>query len=121
MAIRPLTDLQTAYLDSMDALRYGIGAQSVRVKQSREQPLPSNKFHFKTGEVARLTGVSARTLRRWEEWFCWKLQPKKAPSGHRVYSRSDLRSVLLIRDSLLKGRKVLLRIARDRRSDLKAG
>lgn len=50
-----------------------------RVKHWSEEPAP-----YSIGHVARLIGVSASTLRLWEEQGL--LQPAKSPSGRRTYS-----------------------------------
>ena len=55
-------------------------------------------FH-KIGEVSRLTGVDAATLRYWEKEFAL-LRPQKSRSGQRIYSQRDLELVLKIKKLL---------------------
>jgi len=51
---------------------------------------------FRIGEVSRLTALKAFVLRYWETEFPM-LQPVKAPSGHRLYRREDVETVLKIK------------------------
>ena len=51
---------------------------------------------FRIGDVSRLTGIKAFVLRYWETEFPM-LQPVKSPSGHRLYRREDVQTVLEIR------------------------
>jgi DNA-binding transcriptional MerR regulator len=51
---------------------------------------------FRIGDVSRLTGIKAFVLRYWETEFP-TLQPVKSPSGHRLYRREDVQTVLEIR------------------------
>jgi DNA-binding transcriptional MerR regulator len=51
---------------------------------------------FRIGEVSRLTATKAFVLRYWETEFPM-LQPVKAPSGHRLYRREDVETVLKIK------------------------
>jgi DNA-binding transcriptional MerR regulator len=51
---------------------------------------------FRIGEVARLTATKPFVLRYWETEFP-TLQPVKSPSGHRLYRREDVQTVLEIR------------------------
>src|SRR3990172_8158244 len=48
------------------------------------------------GEVSRLTETKAFVLRYWETEFPM-LQPVKSPSGHRLYRREDVETVLRIK------------------------
>src|SRR5579864_3225478 len=57
--------------------------------------LPQKDF-FRIGEVSRLTGIKAFVLRYWETEFP-SLQPVKSPSGHRLYRREEVQTVLEIR------------------------
>ena len=54
------------------------------------------KSLFRIGEVSRLTAIKAFVLRYWETEFPM-LQPEKTPSGHRLYRREDVQTVLEIR------------------------
>jgi|GEM_PF-1137994 len=60
--------------------------------------LPDRKY-FKIGEVASLLGVEAHVLRYWETQFP-QLKPHKARSGHRLYRRREVETLLVIKDLL---------------------
>jgi DNA-binding transcriptional MerR regulator len=51
---------------------------------------------FRIGEVSRLTETKQFVLRFWESEFPM-LQPVKSPSGHRLYRREDIQTVLTIK------------------------
>jgi DNA-binding transcriptional MerR regulator len=51
---------------------------------------------FRIGEVCRLTQTKPFVLRYWETEFP-SLQPVKSPSGHRLYRRQDIDTVLEIK------------------------
>ncbi len=63
--------------------------------QSQHVELPPKNL-FRIGEVSRLTATKAFVLRYWETEFPM-LQPVKAPSGHRLYRREDIETVLEIK------------------------
>ena len=63
--------------------------------QGQRDDLPSKDL-FRIGEVSRLTATKAFVLRYWETEFPM-LQPVKAPSGHRLYRREDIETVLEIK------------------------
>ena len=63
--------------------------------QSQPVPIPPKDL-FRIGEVSRLTATKAFVLRYWETEFP-TLQPVKAPSGHRLYRREDIETVLEIK------------------------
>ena len=54
------------------------------------------KTLFRIGEVSRITATKPFVLRYWETEFPM-LQPVKAPSGHRLYRRQDVETVLEIK------------------------
>ena len=58
-----------------------------------------DKLYFKIGEVADIVGVEAYVLRFWETEFP-SLAPKKTDSGHRLYRRKDVETVLRIKELL---------------------
>ncbi len=60
--------------------------------------LPEKKY-FKIGEVADLVGVEPHVLRYWETQFP-QLRPHKARSGHRLYRRREVETLLVIRELL---------------------
>ena len=59
------------------------------------RPLPEKKY-FKIGEVADLVGVEPHVLRYWETQFP-QVRPHKARSGHRLYRRREVETLLVIR------------------------
>jgi DNA-binding transcriptional MerR regulator len=62
-----------------------------------------DKLYFKIGEVAEIAGVEPYVLRFWESEFPI-LSPRKAESGHRVYRRKDVETVIRIRELLYQKR-----------------
>lgn len=63
------------------------------------KPAIPEKLFYKIGEVCRIAGVEAYTLRFWETEFPF-LNPRKSKTGQRVYTREDVELVLQIRDLL---------------------
>ena len=63
--------------------------------QNQHVELPLKNL-FRIGEVSRLTATKAFVLRYWETEFPM-LQPVKAPSGHRLYRREDIETVMEIK------------------------
>jgi DNA-binding transcriptional MerR regulator len=55
-----------------------------------------DKLYFRIGEVSELTHTKAYVLRYWETEFP-TLKPTKARSGHRLYRRQDVETVLEIK------------------------
>lgn len=60
--------------------------------------LPEKKY-FKIGEVAHLVGVEPHVLRYWQTQFS-QVRPHKSRSGHRLYRRKDVETLLAIRELL---------------------
>ncbi len=58
-----------------------------------------DKLYFKIGEAAEIAGVETHTLRFWETEFPG-LAPKKTESGHRLYRRKDVETVVRIKELL---------------------
>lgn len=58
-----------------------------------------NKRYFKIGEVSKLTGVEAHTIRYWESEFK-QLKPRRAGSRQRLYRRQDVQLIDTIRNLL---------------------
>jgi DNA-binding transcriptional MerR regulator len=58
-----------------------------------------DKLFFKIGEVAEIVGVEAYVLRFWQTEFP-ELAPEKTGSGHRVYRKKDVETVLRIKELL---------------------
>ncbi len=64
-----------------------------------EQPVIPDKLYFKIGEVSELLGVEAYVLRYWETEFPI-VSPKKSGTGHRLYRRKDVETLLRIKHLL---------------------
>jgi DNA-binding transcriptional MerR regulator len=60
--------------------------------------LPERKY-FRIGEVAEIVGVEPHVLRYWETQFS-QLRPHKARSGHRLYRRREVETLVVIKDLL---------------------
>jgi DNA-binding transcriptional MerR regulator len=60
--------------------------------------LPEKKY-FKIGEVAQLVGVEPHVLRYWQTQFP-QVRPQKSRSGHRLYRRKDVETLLAVRELL---------------------
>lgn len=63
------------------------------------EPVIPDKMYFRIGEVSSLTRTKAYVLRYWETEFP-TLKPKKTPSGHRLYRRKDVETILEIKQLL---------------------
>ena len=59
----------------------------------------ATKPFFKIGEVAKLLGVKPHVLRYWESEFPF-LRPKKNPSGQRLYAKTDIDTLVEIKNLL---------------------
>lgn len=57
------------------------------------------KMFFKIGEVATIADVKPYVLRYWETEFAF-LSPNKSNSQQRMYSRTDVENILLIKHLL---------------------
>jgi DNA-binding transcriptional MerR regulator len=75
-----------------------IGSMTELALQS-EQPAIPDKLYFKIGEVSELLGVEAYVLRYWETEFP-VVSPKKSGTGHRLYRRKDVETLLRIKHLL---------------------
>lgn len=60
--------------------------------------LPEKKY-FKIGEVAHLVGVEPHVLRYWQTQFP-QVRPHKSRSGHRLYRRKDVETLLAVKELL---------------------
>ncbi|HUP57902.1 MAG TPA: MerR family transcriptional regulator [Bdellovibrionota bacterium] len=58
-----------------------------------------DRLYFRIGDVADLVGVKPYVLRYWETEFPM-IAPQKSASGQRVYRRSDVETVLMIKHLL---------------------
>jgi len=61
--------------------------------------LVPDKLFFKIGEVCEIAGVEPYVLRFWETEFP-NLAPRKSTSGHRIYRKKDVETVLRIKELL---------------------
>src|SRR6185295_8266192 len=75
-------------------------AQESCVAASKAIP---DRLYFRIGDVADLVGVKPYVLRYWETEFPM-ISPQKSASGQRVYRRSDVETVLLIKHLLYEER-----------------
>ncbi len=66
-----------------------------------DSPQPS----FRSGTVARLSGMPVSTLRVWEQRY-QAIKPATAPSGHRLYSAADVERVALLRQLTEQGHAI---------------
>ncbi|MGO9261180.1 MAG: MerR family transcriptional regulator [Bryobacteraceae bacterium] len=62
-----------------------------------------DKLYFRIGEVSELLGVEAYVLRYWESEFP-SLAPKKSGTGHRLFRRKDVETLLRIKHLLYEKR-----------------
>ncbi|KPJ77000.1 MAG: hypothetical protein AMJ54_09540 [Deltaproteobacteria bacterium SG8_13] len=65
-----------------------------------------DKLYFKIGEVSKIADLPAYVLRFWESEFK-SIRPKRTPTGHRLYRRSDVESILEIKHLVHKKRFTL--------------
>ncbi|MCS7026210.1 MAG: MerR family transcriptional regulator [Bryobacteraceae bacterium] len=63
---------------------------------SAPTPEIPNKLYFRIGDVSKLVGVKPFVLRFWESEFP-QLAPKKSGTGHRLYRRKDVETILEIK------------------------
>ncbi len=57
------------------------------------------------GDVSRVLGVPASTIRSWERRFRYPA-PGRSVGGHRRYTRRDVRALAIVRDEIARGRGV---------------
>ena len=62
-----------------------------------------DKLYFRIGEVSRIAGVKPYVLRYWETEFP-SISPRKSGTGHRLYRRKDVETVLEIKRLLYEKR-----------------
>lgn len=58
-----------------------------------------DKLYFKIGEVSEIAALPSHVLRFWENEFPI-INPKRTPSGQRLYRKSDIEFVLKIKHLL---------------------
>ena len=54
------------------------------------------RLYYSIAEVSRITGLKAYVLRFWESEFS-ELRPAKNTAGNRIYRKSDIRIIFLIK------------------------
>jgi DNA-binding transcriptional MerR regulator len=57
---------------------------------------------YSIGAVARMLGISAATIRNWEERYA-TVVPERSPGGHRLYSRDQVEQLRLIATEVARG------------------
>ena len=62
-----------------------------------------DRIYFKIGDVAELIGVKPYVLRYWETEFPM-ISPQKSNTGQRVYRRTDVETVVMIKELLYEER-----------------
>jgi DNA-binding transcriptional MerR regulator len=62
-----------------------------------------DRLYFRIGDVADLLGIKPYVLRYWESEFPM-ISPQKSTSGQRVYRKSDVETVLMIKHLLYEER-----------------
>ena len=69
-----------------------------------------DKIYFKIGEVSQILSIESHVIRYWETEFP-AIKPIKSKSGQRLFRRSDIEVLNLIKD-LLYGQKFTIEGAR---------
>jgi DNA-binding transcriptional MerR regulator len=64
---------------------------------------------YRIGAAARLTGISAHTLRKWEDRY-GLVEPRRSAGGERLYSAADVKRLALVKE-LARGGMSLQRLA----------
>ena len=52
---------------------------------------------YRIGAAARLTGISAHTLRKWEDRYAM-VEPRRSAGGERLYSATDVKRLALVKN-----------------------
>ena len=65
--------------------------------------IPSDRLFFRIRDVAQILEVKPYVLRFWETEFPM-VKPTKTSTGHRVYQRNDVETLLMIKALLYKER-----------------
>jgi DNA-binding transcriptional MerR regulator len=74
----------------------GHGVDKAELARSADAPEIPDKLYFRIGEVSQLVGVKPYVLRYWENEFP-SLAPKKSGTGHRLYRRKEVETLLEIK------------------------
>src|SRR6056297_3690953 len=78
--------------------RGGQMADSGPLSDGAKNRIP-DKLYFRIGEVTGITDLAAYVLRFWESEFP-DINPKRTESGQRLYRKSDIEVILLIKHLL---------------------
>lgn len=76
-----------------------------------------DRAQYRIGEASEIIGVKPYVLRYWETEFSG-IKPSKSSAGHRVYRKTDLEMLILIRD-LLHAQRYSVEGAKKRLRELK--
>jgi DNA-binding transcriptional MerR regulator len=90
----------------------------LKAKKSQVPVLPDKRY-FRIGEVSKLAGLPSHTLRYWETEFKF-LQPQKAGTGQRMYNKSDVEFIFVIKN-LLHDQRFTIEGARQHLREMKSG
>jgi DNA-binding transcriptional MerR regulator len=90
-----MNDLQFQFSEAVEAIPVAGGEEKLA--------LIPDRMYFRIGDVSEITGIKPYVLRFWEKEFGF-LHPVKNDSGQRIYRRSDVESVLLIKRLLYQER-----------------
>ena len=90
-------------LELLPADRPIVEAESSTKLLPPDAPKIPDRMYFRIGDVADLVGVKPYVLRYWETEFPI-LSPDKGMNGQRVYRRSDVETLLMIKHLLYKER-----------------
>ncbi len=71
-----------------------------------------DKLYYKIGEVSEIAGVPPSVLRFWQTEFP-RINPRRTPSGQRLYRRNDIELILKIK-TLLYEKKFTIQGAQQR-------
>jgi DNA-binding transcriptional MerR regulator/methylmalonyl-CoA mutase cobalamin-binding subunit len=68
------------------------------------RPAKTSSAQFSIGAVSRATGLSPDILRVWQKRYGFPV-PRRKPSGHRLYSASDVRRLRRICEAIARGHR----------------
>jgi DNA-binding transcriptional MerR regulator len=94
-----------------------MGMRTESGPESRSGVNIPDRMYFKIGDVADLIGVKPYVLRYWESEFPM-IAPQKSNTGQRVYRRSDVETVIMIK-TLLYSERYSIEGARKRIRELR--
>src|SRR5438067_11720779 len=101
-------------------------AKNMNVAKARPKALRTSevivpdKLYFRIGEVSELCHLPAYVLRFWETEFP-QLKPVKSRTGHRMYRRKDVESVLRIKRLLYEEGFTIAGARQQIRSEVRGG